>query len=435
MIHDDYKHANQITGHSWIDVNSIVCSNVVGFYVMMNVEKFCQTVNEQAKSFCESYKNEITDKFGVVDKVIQHGMKNLFANISARSEIALENTMNEKDKIFVSKDFLRKQMATCSMGTSLCNRRMKLSIINDDDAPVSKNYVDIVPMLTALSDLSSFIQLRCQRSSLYCHVNEDLLFVMCENIMSNAIKHGKQKEIIKMVLMLVSSHHAILEVTNKIEKKGKMNHDFSTSTKQHLNEGIGMYIIDRCAKKCGLRVEHKTTEEEYSVFVTFSCESKLLNVNSNVKKMCMKDDYIKDMCRWSICCIEDERMIRKVYEKILVKKYFDASRSMVIGCSSNEIREIIQKVLSGETKFDFFIIDENLNYGTESIKGSNIIQKMRKHGVESIMFIRSANTDEDDTRFYLKSGADAVMSKSMNSRDMFQRCMFEKKQKKGLYKQ
>lgn len=94
----------------------------------------------------------------------------------------------------------------------------------------------------------------------------------------------------------------------------------------------------------------------------------------------------------------------------------DEPQVKLFGRVESEVKGPVWEAVVAEWKGKpaVLILDENLDFGSELIKGTDIFRSLRSQHFRGVIAIRSGNDSREDTAHYLMSGADAVLSKTMN---------------------
>mmetsp|Transcript_6239 Transcript_6239/g.12393 ORF Transcript_6239/g.12393 Transcript_6239/m.12393 type:complete len:915 (+) Transcript_6239:47-2791(+) len=112
-----------------------------------------------------------------------------------------------------------------------------------------------------------------------------------------------------------------------------------------------------------------------------------------------------------ICCVEDERLIRKMYQRVLLRKF--SKDSIILGESVKEVKGATSRIMAANC--DAVILDQNLVYSDAHILGTDLCKDLRAKGFLGVILMRSANTEKSDVDIYLGAGADGYLPKSYTS--------------------
>jgi len=131
-------------------------------------------------------------------------------------------------------------------------------------------------------------------------------------------------------------------------------------------------------------------------------------------KSVKEDESSENEEKYKICCVEDEGLIRKMYKRILIRKYFHPD-SLLLGEKANEVITAASTIMeSGD--ISAVVLDQNLVYNGQNYLGTDVSKQLRALGYTGVILMRSANTEREDVEFYLSAGADGYLEKSMSSK-------------------
>jgi len=460
--------------------------------------------------------------------MIQHGIKNICASMSASCEVALEDPDATIEDL---RRELKRVQGLASMGVVLCNKRAKMAMVESDRFQPLCLPVDCCALLNSVATISPRIQISSSCNDLVALGDEDVIYFVLENALTNAVRHGLSGTPIylsvvgdvstKSVTFAVANHvdrgfrfrHGmhitkegeILPIASVCDDQKPLEDDVVRSCNQSLgkkncglvkkgspenkelktrrlrktellSEGLGMRIIKSCVRKgryelkfyqSGERVilefklpmtskkthrrnrtgdtSHSSLKQSSSFHFDLVENQEVKNSNpmialktspvvgtpqqantpnqitpsSSVQKKkdieTISEEPESKKDKLSICCVEDEKLIRKMYERVLIRKYF-SDKSVVLGESAQEVESVIGVVM--EKKIDAVLLDQNLEYDGKCIKGTDIARRLRAIGFDGVIIMRSANTEEHDQQLYSAAGADGMSSKSQTSKQI-----------------
>ena len=269
------------------------------------------------------------------------------------------------------------------------------------------------------------------------------------NLVDNAIKYGSAPFIGKMN---VYSRYTETDIN------GHELFDFRTDFECYSDEYIWLEILI----KNGFgnetqKLKNMSTEDKKQLFqkgnrMSEDCEKtsnghgtwiilKCLEVLKGSINICTKNDQvISSICipikhyinieeipklPFNVCLyiLDDNDIQRKIYSKI-VKSQLKIENFKIFGETKNEIKTFHEKVFKNQP--EILILDQNLDnpekgsvdYSKPFVLGTDIVKKIRLQNKNVIIFIRSANNSKSDIQTYMKSGADSVLPKDLNGKEM-----------------
>ena len=82
---------------------------------------------------------------------------------------------------------------------------------------------------------------------------------------------------------------------------------------------------------------------------------------------------------------------------------------------------------------DIVIMDQNLDYGTVTIKGTELVKQLLEARYSGLICIRSANDEDDDRKEYTAAGAHCVFGKDITVKKMAREMKVAYVRHKGLH--
>jgi len=223
----------------------------------------------------------------------------------------------------------------------------------------------------------------------------------------------------EMKLSPLANEILIAEMAKTLSKSGDRQENLFMSSmeaeelRKTISEGRGLRIIKACCRKAGYGCRFYQERNQ----VVLSLELPIAPIgmlSGELDPSLLRITYSSEEKAKPprICCVEDEVLIRKMYKRVLIKKYFDPS-SVVLGKTKEETQKAAEFILKGG--FRAVILDQNLVYDGELLLGTDILKELRTCGFTGVILMRSANNEPADIDLYIKSGADGVLSKSETS--------------------
>ena len=98
----------------------------------------------------------------------------------------------------------------------------------------------------------------------------------------------------------------------------------------------------------------------------------------------------------------------------------DEPKLKLFGRTADEVGEPVWERVLAEWHGQpaVFVLDQNMCYGDKTVLGTNVCKSLRSAGFQGIIAIRSANESEQDKKAYKKAGANAVISKTLNTSEL-----------------
>ena len=258
---------------------------------------------------------------------------------------------------------------------------------------------------------------------LMIRTDETLIKIILQNLVSNAMRHGRNDGVISIsfsvhlskVLLRITNepgkrHQTMLETHGSLSKTTAPSDAFlallkcsseKSSSGNAFSQGMGLDGIKQCldALDASMRLYFHT--QNVVAEVEFTIESKF---------------FAKSKFESSpvIASLDDSTVQRKLLQRMCSKTNADTS-SFSAGASITEILAFPVKVVSSTIPVTHCIIDQHLDDPVgahQSLYGTDIVRELRKLGYAGRCIMRSANDSPEYMALYRGCGADAFMSKS-----------------------
>ena len=137
-------------------------------------------------------------------------------------------------------------------------------------------------------------------------------------------------------------------------------------------------------------------------------------------------DFLADL---HIYCIDDSEGARLTLESLLP---CEASTEYVpvFGESPLSWASFLDEAIRLR---DIVIMDQNLDYGTVTIKGTELVKQLLEARYSGLICIRSANDEDDDREEYTAAGAHCVFGKDITVKKMVREMKVAYVRHKGLH--
>lgn len=292
-----------------------------------------------------------------------------------------------------------------------------------------------------------------ENCSLYS--NEDVFYNIFQNAIKNGIKHGELNKFIDLNILYNNDTDTIdIQIINNPGKNHKKNRDLQEVNGENwlftgdydlssLNIGTldstfkGLNDMKLLANAIDARIS--LIFNEYNVVFTLSLPNKIAqcNINDNViieipEHMCNKQEQEKEQEIYYMG-IDDQnisriflfKMAKQINVKIEAEKietnelkgqmYRNEEYIKIFGRNAGEVKidEINEIAKSWNNKASIVVLDQNIDYTSEIIYGTDITKMLRNNGFNGVILIRSANDNDSDENEYIEVGADGVLSKTI----------------------
>jgi CheY-like chemotaxis protein len=116
----------------------------------------------------------------------------------------------------------------------------------------------------------------------------------------------------------------------------------------------------------------------------------------------------------------DDETLFRMLAKNLIRECGGSQDSVISGESPEEVTKIFPDIMGANPPMDIVILDQHLGKGGDGtdVLGTDIIKKLRNQNYGGVVFVRSGNDSESDKKFYMKSGANAVLGKNQKPKQI-----------------
>ncbi len=186
-----------------------------------------------------------------LNRMLRHDVLNVMSRILAYAELLLE--------IPEARGFAEKIMKNVESGVELINRVRALESAVEERVPVDLR--EIAESVVESFDVNAVIEGNAVA------IANDGIYSVFENIVGNAVKHGKAKNI--WIRMRMNSEKAVVEISDDgvgipEELRGKIfDEGFSTGS----GSGLGLYIAKTLIENYGGKIEFRERKPRGSTFV------------------------------------------------------------------------------------------------------------------------------------------------------------------------
>lgn len=264
-----------------------------------------------------------------------------------------------------------------------------------------------------------------------------VLDIVMSNAVSNARSHGENGGIVK-ISAYVSDEDSCNSINLHVVNKPGICHDkWVAIQNQNENQSEGICANGYIARTNGLGgsqstflgmkeikgasdILHGAAElkfEEDAVRFTFQFPlHELPLVHGSSELAPLPNDL-------ALVFVDDDYATRAQYKGLAKKLKLDADCFQILGATYAEASSVSEAVMDMANKYTtvLCIFDQNLDQYTEgSLLGTDIVSKLTNSFFSNqlVLFIRSANDTIHDIKFYREKGADDVLSKSLNVKQL-----------------
>ncbi|CAN0129660.1 unnamed protein product, partial [Ectocarpus sp. 4 AP-2014] len=330
-------------------------------------------------------------------------------------------------------DLTRTELNKCATGglfiTSILNDVLTLAFLesknhlfNTSPSSIQKLLLDTahVASLTS-SPKRTIVKTECRGELVVYDLDRVKLSQVLMNLATNAVKYaGYQKRVVVGATLLsrgILKDRVCFYVadngTGITPETKKLLFDRFRTFSRNSGSGIGLHISQVIVQKMGgditvtspLTDGGEGTKFEFTLSLTRSISIPAWEGESNTLK--------RDV---NVLIADDERINCVILQRKFLNEHFVA-----LGWTSDYVITL-EEVLTRATSaiYDLILLDEH--FGT-SQRGSTFIETLKKHGVESKIFIASANCSAADNEMYMARGAAGTIPKPTPSAEVLLRIM------------
>ena len=375
------------------------------------IQKIARIKDSEANSFIKhEVKNGLYSAIGQIES-----MKDMYINAIKSSDVYLpdfhSSIINKYNEILCELD--------CTLDTVLSETVAK-DIINNEYIPKKKkvNLMDIINRIKG-DKFKWYLNPKTFPNIL---IDDQLLFYILRNALSNANKYGKEWSDIKIILSIVNTKLKIivenepgeeneklisLENHNIIFEKGVKLHDnIPLKSKSCISSGDGAWIMKMCAELSNGICNIEFTKEK-TIF-TYETIVEIILDNNDITNFKLSDNTF-------IYIIDDSQIQRRLLNIQMKKFKLNDELIKVYGNGKDEIvgleNILYNNIVNYSNHYHIIICDENLDYKVDSTlyyeSGTDICEKLIRmlNKISStrnyLTFIRSANDNKSDIEKYL----------------------------------
>ena len=122
-----------------------------------------------------------------------------------------------------------------------------------------------------------------------------------------------------------------------------------------------------------------------------------------------------------VCCIDDNALARKMLARLFTTQ-LGPHLVRTFGDTKDQCTAFLEATLEWA---DVAILDQNLDYPTGTVYGTDLVQVLRERGFGGLIAIRSANNADDDVARYTRSGAHCILPKDLVMTAMLKKMLAE----------
>ena len=403
-------------------------------------------------------KNNEIDEKNIENKVqsnlinmLSHDMKGSATNIVGELTLLqeyIDNTSNNELQKTIINDYLNRGMFE-SIHIQKCIRSLKIkSDILENKETIRYTSINLYKLCEIFNYKYNKILTIKIPKDFVIYSNEDILYNIFQNAIKNAVKHGEINGNIELILY---NENNVLEII-LINKPGKNNKKILKLQEEKglnfifyndiSNDNVG--TLDSTFKGlCDMKLLSNTINSEVSLI--FSDDKVVFKLIFPEKYYNQTVDSVSIDILPSICCDKDiyflgidDQNISRIFLFNLAKKldinidkinlepndlkgnmYRDEEYLKIFGRTNEEVilNNIVSICKKWENKASIVVLDQNIDFTSSIIYGTDITKILRNNGFNGVILIRSANDNDSDENIYIDAGADGILSKTITIKD------------------
>lgn len=403
-------------------------------------------------------KNTEIDEKNIENKVqsnlinmLSHDMKGSATNIVGELTLLqeyIDNTSNDELKKTTVNDYLSRGIFE-SIHIQKCIRSLKIkSDILENKEKIRYTSINLYKLFEIFNYKYNKILTIKIPKDFVIYSNEDILYNIFQNAIKNAVKHGKINGNIELILynennvleiILINKPGKNNETILKLQEEKGLNFIFNNDIS---NDNVG--TLDSTFKGlCDMKLLSNTINSEVSL--VFSDDKVVFKLIFPEKYYNQTVDSVSIDILPGVCCDKDiyflgidDQNISRIFLFNLAKKldinidkvklepndlkgnmYRDEEYLKIFGRTSKEVilNNIVFICKKWENKASIVVLDQNIDFTSSIIYGTDITKILRNNGFNGVILIRSANDNDSDENIYIDAGADGVLSKTITIKD------------------
>ena len=353
----------------------------------------------------------------MADNMLNHSLKNKMADAAGELEMYLGEHSHSEE----TNKRLWQCIRSLQKGMRMCQQRNALLKLSSGEYQPRLSPISLQQFGTSLL---AGREVRTAFASVWARFDVIACGLIFENALSNAFKHGHptNPDVFFTIKQLdeprVGPEHLRLEfcVTNRanpsrpkitrelvenILKGDQVAGDMPASS-----DRIGLSHCFMVARTCHFDLTLEQTDNDLIIFkVCLTAET--MQGSRYCNQQLERDYQLPRGLRFHV--VDDSAVARRLVTHHLLKHAAPAAVKL-FGEIPEEVSQFVQDSINSA---DVVIVDQNLEYDTESFLGTDLIQQLAAKGFQGLMCVRSANSSEEDEQFYLGKGAHCMLGKDM----------------------
>ena len=245
------------------------------------------------------------------------------------------------------------------------------------------------------------------------HFDEAMAWVVLENAMSNALKHGDGN-----VHLAVKFDPGTNAISFTIKNQVQTEHVRSLSSKCPPSTHCGLRHAALACQGAGgtSRLEFSENLNVRTAVFTVSMPAAISSLVPDGASSLENSPKLKLPGMLKICAIDDSCVICKGIDRVLFKTLEADRKTSVVCCPENEadVAAFMDQIFAPPSSAAIVLLDQNieLKSGIPRVLGTTLADELRLRRYEGLVVIRSANAAASDDEEYMRSGSvDACIGK------------------------
>eukprot|EP00667_Euglena_gracilis_P003382 EG_transcript_3393 len=352
------------------------------------------------------------------DSVLNHSLKNTMADVAGH----IETYCGGQATLTALED----AMACLRRGMRICKeRQVFLQLAAGEYRPMR----NVVPLREFGEQLLAGRKVAARFLDLTVYLDSTLLSLILDNALSNAFKHGirgapqVEFEITELAEPLTTEEgfrSIRFAIRNAVDPTAEpltptFVQDLLAGRRQPkrevpvLSNGIGFSHALMAARLAGVSIDLQQDGGTVVFSATLAAKEastiSLVDVRDPTGSSSL--GHFPRGLRFFV--LDDSGVARRLLQ-FLITAWCDPSVVRVFGEKEADVELFLALAVQGA---DVIILDQHLEYGNETLLGTDIVQQLRSLGFVGYVCIRSASDSADDRRRFLESGANCSFGKDL----------------------
>lgn len=386
----------------------------------------CRNVNDRVARHALEIENTKLEIARTKDRqhmaVISHHMKNRFIGCTALAKNCYETVREHAPHLLISPhnfdQSVRQLNDQLQKGVRLCINQAVENELIYGTYTIVKHFIDVKATIFDAFPACNPPVISIEERVSHVKLDDYLLGVVLDNVVSNAIRHGSTA-IPVFVVVGYEDGMLTINMTNSSGANHSQMRELHESKNAFANivpdqihmerscivhsTGFGKYILQKCLNVLDGTIGLFFKESSVLTSIRVPC-----NLNEIAQSILPKN--------LTFACLDDDPLSCMIIEDYM--KRFKANERTFIQCPKTEgdIDKFKHWVLTQTP--DIVIVDQFLDCGVYQALGTTIIQNLRECKFTNICIIRSASDSSDDRELYLESGANGSLPKHLSQSEV-----------------